>query len=116
MVEYLSYCRGLHFEARPDYSYLRRLLRNLFKKNHFTHDIVFDWNLLKISGNDAGANAASVATGNGNVCPPAHEGGGQLKVTPGNGHHHSNQEEDKPGLFSLLVKDSGRLCAVRLLF
>ena len=108
MVEYLSYCRSLSFEAKPDYSYLRRLLRTLFKKNHFTHDIVFDWNLLKISGNEPAVGTATatnatagVATGNGNAGPPALEGGGpggQLKMTTGNGHHHgANQKEEAKG-------------------
>lgn len=73
MVEYLTYCRGLLFEAKPDYSYLRRVLRTLFKRNHFTHDIVFDWNLIKISGND-GATAGpggSPANGNNNLAVAA---------------------------------------------
>lgn len=69
---YLNYCRTLRFEekvrqllrlthmradyncasilkspAQPDYSYLRQLLRNLFHRQGFTYDYVFDWNLLK---------------------------------------------------------------------
>ena len=27
---YLNYCRSLRFEDRPDYAYLRRLLKDLF--------------------------------------------------------------------------------------
>lgn len=44
---YLSYCRSLRFDERPDYSYLRQLLRNLFHRQGFTYDYVFDWNMLK---------------------------------------------------------------------
>ncbi|RWS23510.1 casein kinase I isoform delta-A-like protein [Leptotrombidium deliense] len=44
---YLNYCRTLRFEEKPDYSYLRQLLRNLFHRQGFTYDYVFDWNLLK---------------------------------------------------------------------
>lgn len=44
---YLSYCRSLRFEEKPDYTYLRQLLRNLFHRQGFTYDYVFDWNLLK---------------------------------------------------------------------
>ncbi|CAG0893567.1 unnamed protein product [Darwinula stevensoni] len=44
---YLKYCRGLKFDEKPDYSYLRRLFRNLFHRQGFTYDYVFDWNMLK---------------------------------------------------------------------
>uniref|UniRef100_T1IQH1 Non-specific serine/threonine protein kinase n=1 Tax=Strigamia maritima TaxID=126957 RepID=T1IQH1_STRMM len=48
---YLNYCRSLRFEEKPDYSYLRQLFRNLFHRQGFTYDYVFDWNLLKFGGN-----------------------------------------------------------------
>eukprot|EP00096_Caligus_rogercresseyi_P007853 TRINITY_DN2596_c0_g1_i2.p1 TRINITY_DN2596_c0_g1~~TRINITY_DN2596_c0_g1_i2.p1 ORF type:complete len:483 (-),score=75.32 TRINITY_DN2596_c0_g1_i2:248-1696(-) len=44
---YLNYCRSLRFEERPDYSYLRQLIRNLFHRQGFSYDYVFDWNLIK---------------------------------------------------------------------
>lgn len=44
---YLTYCRSLRFDERPDYSYLRQLLRNLFHRQGFTYDYIFDWNMLK---------------------------------------------------------------------
>jgi len=44
---YLSYCRSLRFDDKPDYSYLRQLFRNLFHRQGFTYDYVFDWNMLK---------------------------------------------------------------------
>jgi serine/threonine protein kinase len=47
---YLNYCRTLRFDEKPDYSYLRQLLRNLFHRQGFTYDYVFDWNLLKFGG------------------------------------------------------------------
>nr|CDS29847.1 casein kinase I delta [Hymenolepis microstoma] len=95
MAEYLNYCRGLHFEAKPDYSHLRRLLRALFKKNHFTQDIVFDWNLLKISGNEAGGAVASQAVATGNGTTGLESGVQQMKISAGNGHHHSNAKDDE---------------------
>jgi len=49
---YLTYCRSLRFEEKPDYTYLRQLLRNLFHRQGFTYDYVFDWNMLKFSQND----------------------------------------------------------------
>lgn len=47
---YLTYCRQLHFEQRPDYNYLRKLFRALFHQKGFTYDYVFDWNMLKFGG------------------------------------------------------------------
>eukprot|EP00095_Tigriopus_kingsejongensis_P009840 maker-scaffold21_size687808-snap-gene-5.38 protein:Tk09840 transcript:maker-scaffold21_size687808-snap-gene-5.38-mRNA-1 annotation:"casein kinase i isoform epsilon-like isoform x6" len=47
---YLDYCRHLRFDALPDYSHLRQLFRDLFHKQGFTYDYVFDWNLLKFGG------------------------------------------------------------------
>lgn len=49
-VNYLNFCRQMHFEQRPDYCYLRKLFRNLFHRLGFTYDYVFDWNLLKFGG------------------------------------------------------------------
>lgn len=47
---YLTYCRQMHFEQRPDYCYLRQLFRALFHRQGFTYDYVFDWNMLKFGG------------------------------------------------------------------
>lgn len=47
---YLNICRSLRFDDKPDYSYLRQLFRNLFHRQGFTYDYVFDWNMLKFGG------------------------------------------------------------------
>lgn len=48
---YLNFCRSLRFDDKPDYSYLRQLFRNLFHRQGFSYDYVFDWNMLKfVSG------------------------------------------------------------------
>ena len=44
---YLNYCRSLRFEEKPDYAYLRQLVRNLFHRQGFSYDYVFDWNAMK---------------------------------------------------------------------
>lgn len=44
---YLGYCRSLRFDDRPDYQYLRQLFRNLFHRQGFSYDYMFDWNTLK---------------------------------------------------------------------
>lgn len=46
-TSYLSYCRSLRFDDKPDYAYLRQLFRNLFHRQGFTYDYIFDWNMMK---------------------------------------------------------------------
>ncbi len=40
---YMAHCRGLGFDAMPDYVYLRKLLRDLFEQNEYKMDQVYDW-------------------------------------------------------------------------
>jgi serine/threonine protein kinase len=40
---YLNYCRNLRFEDRPDYSHLKRLFKELFIRENYTSDFIFDW-------------------------------------------------------------------------
>ncbi|XP_055594892.1 casein kinase I-like [Uranotaenia lowii] len=49
-ASYLSYCRQIDFTQRPDYGYLRKVLRTLFARQGYTYDYVFDWNMLKFGG------------------------------------------------------------------
>jgi hypothetical protein len=44
---YQDYVRSLRFEEKPDYAYLRQLIRNLFHRQGFSYDYVFDWNTKK---------------------------------------------------------------------
>ncbi|WOK94352.1 hypothetical protein Cni_G03054 [Canna indica] len=46
-ISYFHYCRSLRFEDKPDYSYLRRLFRDLFIREGHQFDYVFDWTMLK---------------------------------------------------------------------
>ncbi|GLU03658.1 hypothetical protein SLE2022_208460 [Rubroshorea leprosula] len=46
-VSYFHYCRALRFEDKPDYSYLKRLFRDLFIREGYQFDYVFDWTVLK---------------------------------------------------------------------
>jgi len=57
---YLNYCRSLRFEEKPDYSYLRQLFRNLFHKQGFTYDYVFDWNIVKFGGTRPDSDTAAI--------------------------------------------------------
>ena len=45
-ITYLTYCRNLRFEDKPDYMYLRNLLKELFLKQGCELDYQFDWNIL----------------------------------------------------------------------
>nr|DAD19947.1 TPA_asm: hypothetical protein HUJ06_021410 [Nelumbo nucifera] len=46
-LSYFHYCRSLRFEDKPDYSYLKRLFRDLFIREGYQFDYVFDWTILK---------------------------------------------------------------------
>eukprot|EP01017_Pseudomicrothorax_dubius_P050369 TRINITY_DN952_c0_g1_i2.p1 TRINITY_DN952_c0_g1~~TRINITY_DN952_c0_g1_i2.p1 ORF type:complete len:384 (-),score=91.81 TRINITY_DN952_c0_g1_i2:78-1229(-) len=45
-VTYLTYCRNLRFEDKPDYTYLRNLLKDLFVRSGYEYDYVYDWSLI----------------------------------------------------------------------
>lgn len=45
---YLNYVRSLRFDDKPDYSYLRKLFRDLFVREGFQYDYVFDWTVRKM--------------------------------------------------------------------
>jgi len=63
-VTYLNYCRSLRFEDRPDYAYLRRLLKDLFFREGYQYDFVFDWTILNYqSKEDAGARSRRAEDG-----------------------------------------------------
>jgi casein kinase I family protein HRR25 len=40
---YLNYTRSLRFDDKPDYAYLRKLFRDLFVREGYVYDYVFDW-------------------------------------------------------------------------
>lgn len=46
-ASYFHYCRSLHFDDKPDYAYLKRIFRDLFIREGFQFDYVFDWTILK---------------------------------------------------------------------
>nr|KAJ0227281.1 hypothetical protein LSAT_V11C100025520 [Lactuca sativa] len=56
-IQYFHYCRSFRFEDKPDYSYLKRLFRELFTRegriylyflnNYIVFYYIFDWTMLK---------------------------------------------------------------------
>ena len=45
-VTFMDYCRALKFEDKPDYNFLRRLFKDLFNRNGYEYDYVYDWCIL----------------------------------------------------------------------
>ncbi|KAL0242804.1 hypothetical protein GEMRC1_005367 [Eukaryota sp. GEM-RC1] len=43
---YLNYTRALRFDDKPDYAYLRKLFRDLFNREGFQYDYIYDWTQL----------------------------------------------------------------------
>ncbi|WVZ74566.1 hypothetical protein U9M48_022732 [Paspalum notatum var. saurae] len=63
-VTYFHYCRSLRFEDKPDYTYLKKIFRDLFIREGYQLDYVFDWtvsrqaadsNRLRLSGRTGGS-------------------------------------------------------------
>ncbi|KAL3618222.1 Casein kinase 1-like protein 2 [Castilleja foliolosa] len=46
-ASFFHYCRSLRFDDKPDYAYLKRIFRDLFIREGFQFDYVFDWTILK---------------------------------------------------------------------
>ncbi|KAJ2695718.1 serine/threonine protein kinase [Coemansia sp. IMI 209128] len=44
---YLNYARSLRFDDKPDYTYLKRLFRDLFVRSDYKYDYMFDWTTFK---------------------------------------------------------------------
>ncbi|CAI0385799.1 unnamed protein product [Linum tenue] len=60
-VSYFHFCRALRFEDKPDYSYLKRLFRDLFIREGYQFDYVFDWTVLKYPQAGTSSSRARVA-------------------------------------------------------
>ncbi|PWA85410.1 Protein kinase, ATP binding site-containing protein [Artemisia annua] len=72
-ASYFHYCRSLRFEDKPDYSYLRRIFRDLFIREGFQFDYVFDWAILKYQQSQIAAPSRGLGMGGGQSSgtPPA---------------------------------------------
>ncbi|XP_057738398.1 uncharacterized protein LOC130955536 [Arachis stenosperma] len=46
-ASYFHYCHSLTFDQLPDYGFLKRLFRELFSREGFESDNLFDWTILK---------------------------------------------------------------------
>ncbi|KAG5012023.1 hypothetical protein JHK82_024197 [Glycine max] len=93
-ASYFHYCRSLRFDDRPDYAYLKRIFRDLFIREGFQFDYVFDWTILKYQQSQLAAPPARAIgpnVGTSSALPPA--------VT--NADRQTGEEEGRPpGLVS----------------
>ena len=44
-VMFMDYCRDLKFEEKPDYNYLRKIFKDLFNREGYEFDYVYDWSV-----------------------------------------------------------------------
>ncbi|KAK7063805.1 kinase-like protein [Favolaschia claudopus] len=55
---FLNYTRALRFDDKPDYSYLRKLFRDLFVREGYQYDYVFDWSVQRSAPDDGSASTS----------------------------------------------------------
>ncbi|XVF88786.1 hypothetical protein PTKIN_Ptkin19aG0079300 [Pterospermum kingtungense] len=73
-ASYFHYCRSLRFDDKPDYAYLKRIFRDLFIREGFQFDYVFDWTILKYQQSQLAtppARAIGPGAGTSSAVPPA---------------------------------------------
>jgi len=88
-ASYLNYCRALRFEDRPDYAYLRRLFKDLFMREGFINDGVFDWSE-PVQNSSASARGAGA---DGGVQPGADGNGGNAPDLAATGGAAAKEEQ-----------------------
>ncbi|KAG6606706.1 casein kinase 1-like protein 2 [Cucurbita pepo subsp. pepo] len=87
-ASYFHYCRSLRFDDKPAYSYLKRLFRDLFIREGFQFDYVFDWTILKYQQSQITAPPARAIAGAG---PSS-----GLPMAVANADRHPGGEEGRP--------------------
>ncbi|KAJ8568723.1 hypothetical protein K7X08_030945 [Anisodus acutangulus] len=87
-ASYFHYCRSLRFEDKPDYAYLKRIFRDLFIREGFQFDYVFDWTILKYQQSQIAAPPSRP------LGPGAGTSSGMLPVIP-NAERQIGEEEGR---------------------
>ncbi|XP_073000484.1 casein kinase 1-like protein 4 [Typha latifolia] len=64
-ASYFHYCHSLTFDQRPDYGFLKRLFRDLFTREGFDFDYIFDWTILKYQQAQKTKSQPRISPGNG---------------------------------------------------
>ncbi|CUS08017.1 unnamed protein product [Tuber aestivum] len=96
---YLNYTRSLRFDDKPDYSYLRKIFRDLFVREGFQYDYVFDWTVYKYQQKNAQAiaQAAGGQQGPGEDDDKDLNKRGTLRTNAATAGHPTPQTSSKPG-------------------
>jgi len=81
-TRYLNYVRSLRFTDRPDYAFLRDLFRDLFNRQCYTFDYVFDWTVLKYQESQKEKLPMPVTPGEAGVASPAPQQDNEDEVDP----------------------------------
>jgi len=90
---YLNYTRSLRFDDKPDYSYLRKIFRDLFVREGFQYDYVFDWTVYKYQRNLNTSSSSQAANAN-----AAAQGGGAAKPNPTSSRRRPQDPEGEHGV------------------
>ncbi|KAK4251306.1 kinase-like domain-containing protein, partial [Corynascus novoguineensis] len=86
-ASYINYTRGLAFDDKPDYSYLRRRFHRLFRAEGFEYDHVFDWTKKLFDEMQTKVNPTVPLTQKPQRRAPKPKGSGERPTTGSSGQH-----------------------------
>ncbi|CAF2029493.1 unnamed protein product [Brassica oleracea] len=66
-ASYFHYCHTLTFDQRPDYGFLKRLFRDLFSREGYEMDYIFDWTIIKYQQAQKSRNQSQAVPGSSNT-------------------------------------------------
>jgi len=102
-AQYLNYCRSIHFEDKPDYSYLRKLFRDLFVKEGYKYDAMYDWTILKAKENERSISTSSMDDKNDKVTTDSTNAvnGSRLRSSTSENVRKDSSSEDKQAITAI---------------